>query len=396
MEPYYKSWAESSHKDVSCIECHFAPGFGGKIRGKMLGLMQLAKYVTKTQGPRPAAEVPDASCLRSGCHETRLLSGRVDYGKIHFDHAPHMGAERRGMQLRCTSCHSQIVQGKHMAVTGSTCFLCHFKNQPFNEGLSACTHCHQIPVKEYDLGGGIKFTHELAYRKGIDCISCHQDLIRGTGEVPRERCLVCHNREGDLARIKDFTFMHAKHVTEHAIDCLDCHLRIEHSFDKQRMLHAAGDCGSCHPNHHQAPLEMFAGSHGTAVPAHAGGMMAARVNCRFCHRFEEKSPSGSVLWRASPQVCAICHEPATAQRLWSEHEALRPRCPRSARRWTAPGGRCPARSSPTPAGRRSPRNSTACRPTWTSSAGATTSTTSSTAASSSRNCWSRCRSSAAN
>ena len=51
MEPYYKSWQESSHKDVSCIECHFPPGFGGKVRGKMLGLVQLAKYVTNSAGP---------------------------------------------------------------------------------------------------------------------------------------------------------------------------------------------------------------------------------------------------------------------------------------------------------------------------------------------------------
>src|SRR5690242_7727803 len=29
MEPYYDSWAVSKHKDVSCIECHFAPGIGG-------------------------------------------------------------------------------------------------------------------------------------------------------------------------------------------------------------------------------------------------------------------------------------------------------------------------------------------------------------------------------
>ena len=60
-------------------------------------------------------------------------------------------------------------------------------------------------------------------------------MIRGKGEVPRERCLVCHNRESDLARINDHEFMHAKHVAEHAIDCLDCHLRIEHSFDKERL-----------------------------------------------------------------------------------------------------------------------------------------------------------------
>jgi nitrate/TMAO reductase-like tetraheme cytochrome c subunit len=26
MEPYYESWATSSHKDVKCIECHYAPG----------------------------------------------------------------------------------------------------------------------------------------------------------------------------------------------------------------------------------------------------------------------------------------------------------------------------------------------------------------------------------
>ena len=65
MEPYYKSWQQSSHKDVTCIECHFPPGIGGKVRGKMLGLVQLIKYVTASAGPRPSAEIPDASCLRS-------------------------------------------------------------------------------------------------------------------------------------------------------------------------------------------------------------------------------------------------------------------------------------------------------------------------------------------
>ena len=75
MEPYYKSWQQSTHKDVTCIECHFPPGLGGKVRGKMLGLVQLLKYVTASAGTRPSAEIPDASCLRSGCHETRLLSG---------------------------------------------------------------------------------------------------------------------------------------------------------------------------------------------------------------------------------------------------------------------------------------------------------------------------------
>ncbi len=91
MEPYYKSWQESSHKDVSCIECHFPPGFGGKVRGKMLGLVQLAKYVTASAGAAalpPRSPMPVA-CGR-GCHETRLLTGRVDFHGVPFDHTPHL------------------------------------------------------------------------------------------------------------------------------------------------------------------------------------------------------------------------------------------------------------------------------------------------------------------
>ena len=63
----------------------------------------------------------------SGCHETRLLQGKVKFKRFYFDHKPHLTELRRGKKLRCTSCHSQIVQGDHMKVTESTCFLCHFK-----------------------------------------------------------------------------------------------------------------------------------------------------------------------------------------------------------------------------------------------------------------------------
>ena len=72
MEPYYKSWQESSHKDVTCIECHFPPGVGGKIRGKMLGLVQLAKYMTQApaRGPPPKSPTPVAcgpAATKRGC-----------------------------------------------------------------------------------------------------------------------------------------------------------------------------------------------------------------------------------------------------------------------------------------------------------------------------------------
>ena len=315
MEPYYKSWQASTHKDVSCIECHFPPGVGGKVRGKLLGLVQLAKYVTSSAGPRPAAEIPDASCLRSGCHETRLLSGRVDFHGIPFDHKPHVEQVRRGKELRCTSCHSQIVQGKHMTVTASTCFLCHFKGGHFNEGLGRCTRCHQIPEQQFDLGGGVMFTHELAFERGVNCTNCHGDLIRGNGDVPQERCMVCHNREDDLKRIGEHEFIHRKHVTEHKVNCLNCHLEIQHSLDRDKIEHARSDCASCHPNHHQEQVDMLRGVGAKTIGSQSGGMLTVRVECKTCHRFQERSSTGTVLWRASAESCASCHDNSAIPRL---------------------------------------------------------------------------------
>lgn len=319
MEPYYVSWQESSHHDVSCIKCHFPPGVGEKVRGKFLGLVQLAKYVTHSESPRPVAEIPDASCLRSGCHETRLLAGLVDFHGIPFDHAPHLEALRRGKQLRCTSCHSQIVQGKHMTVTTSTCFLCHFKDGHFNEGVGACTRCHQIPDQEFDLGGGVTFHHDLAYEQGVDCTNCHGDVIRGKGEVPHERCTVCHNRPDDLERIEDHVFLHKNHVTDHKVDCLDCHLQIEHSLDTDKVHRAASDCTACHPNHHQQQINMLQGVGGKSMPAQFSSMAASRIACPTCHRVEEVSSTGAVLMKASMQTCTACHDVSQVDDLHQYH-----------------------------------------------------------------------------
>jgi nitrate/TMAO reductase-like tetraheme cytochrome c subunit len=338
MEPYYKSWQESSHKDVTCIECHFPPGVGGEARGKVLGLVQLLKYVTGSAGTRPSAEIPDVSCLRSGCHESRLLSGRVEFKVksldkeivIPFDHAPHLQQERRGKTLHCTSCHNQIVQGTHMTVDSRTCFLCHFKDQPFNEKLSACTHCHQIPTEQLDLGGGVKFTHELAFKKGVDCKSCHADLIRGNGDVPRERCQSCHNREGDLAKIGDHEFMHNKHVTEHKVDCTQCHAPILHSLDPRKLEDAAADCQSCHPKHHQEQIDLLRGrgarfpaEAGVKAPSEANLMVDVRISCATCHKVRKTSSTGTELVSGSTTMCATCHDAATVKQFETYHGSLR-------------------------------------------------------------------------
>jgi len=69
MEPYYQSWKTSTHKDVTCVECHIPPGVRSEIRKKYEALAMVARYITGTYSTNPWAEVSDRSCLRPGCHE---------------------------------------------------------------------------------------------------------------------------------------------------------------------------------------------------------------------------------------------------------------------------------------------------------------------------------------
>jgi cytochrome c nitrite reductase small subunit len=41
MKPFYESWATSTHKDVPCVKCHYAPGFKSVIETKTVGLVVL-------------------------------------------------------------------------------------------------------------------------------------------------------------------------------------------------------------------------------------------------------------------------------------------------------------------------------------------------------------------
>ena len=84
MRPFYASWQKSAHNQVKCIDCHFPPGLNFELERKFQALVQVVKYVTRQYGTRPWTQVEDSSCMRPGCHETRLLSGRVEYRGVRF------------------------------------------------------------------------------------------------------------------------------------------------------------------------------------------------------------------------------------------------------------------------------------------------------------------------
>jgi nitrate/TMAO reductase-like tetraheme cytochrome c subunit len=287
MEPYYQSWVDSAHADVSCIECHYEPGTVETLEGKFKALSQLAKYVTRTQGTKPWAEVSDASCMRSGCHSVRMLEGPVTFGDIKFDHRHHLLESRRGRRLRCVSCHSQIVQGEHVSVTSSVCITCHF--MPDEHGLvpeksSDCLTCHG-PPDEAVLVGDRPFVHADYIERGVDCRACHDPVIEGDGTVRKERCHSCHAEVGHIERLGETDFLHEKHVTDHKVECFECHDEIHHGLmplERPRAAESEG-CGSCHASTHEAASLLLAGTGAAGVPDQPSRMYETRVGCAACH-----------------------------------------------------------------------------------------------------------------
>ncbi len=309
MKPFYESWVTSTHKDVSCAKCHYEPGFKSVIETKTIGLVHLITYITEFyKRSKPTAEITDASCLRHECHETRLLSGREKFQRVYFDHAPHLTELRRGKKLRCTSCHSQIVQGDHMKVTESSCFLCHFKSGPGDPKIHNCGFCHDAPTRE-NTTEDVVYDHTNVMEKNIACERCHTEMVVGDGAVPLENCYNCHMEQERLARHEETDFMHTAHITNHKIECEQCHTAIQHKLPEKEELHLL-DCSGCHVDPHNAQITLFKGTGGFDAHTVPNPMFIHSITCKGCHVFHEETKdvkiNGETL-TASKKSCEICH-----------------------------------------------------------------------------------------
>ncbi len=305
MVPYYESWKTSSHNFVPCIQCHYAPGIKAEAMGKLQAANQVVKYVTGTYGLRPWAEIEDAACLRSGCHVTRQLEGEVSFEGVRFDHSSHLGELRRGKDLRCTSCHSQIVQGQHLTVTASTCFLCHFKGRPAGDPIGGCVGCHPTPPRVVS-PAGFTVDHEDYVRDLVSCVSCHDNVTDGLGTAEQSRCFICHNEPERIEQFGNTTVMHQIHIAEHNVECAQCHLPIEHRV----LSHSETfdlDCRSCHKQTHDQQRKLYAGIGGHGTEAMPSSMYLANVSCKGCHELTTQVKGHEQVSMAGEAACLSCH-----------------------------------------------------------------------------------------
>ncbi|MBW2535691.1 MAG: NapC/NirT family cytochrome c, partial [Deltaproteobacteria bacterium] len=318
MAPYYESWVGSSHGEVACVDCHIPPGVTAEIEKKYEAVAMVARYFTGTYGTRPWTEIEDSACLR--CHERRLLAGSEVFGDIVFDHRPHLTELRRGKRLKCTSCHSQIVQGSHMTVTASACILCHFKGQVPGEGTARCRSCHQVPETVHTIAGDHEFDHSQVKTFGMPCEACHAPASPTEGVVPRERCLTCHSDPRRLQEAENGELLHQTHVTDHKVECLHCHLEIDHVAEPHTESSTAA-CDTCHGAGHSAQRDLYAGIGGVGIDPMPDAMHQVGLRCSGCHLGGFGAGRGDdASRRAGVAACMSCHGPSYGKiyDLWQE------------------------------------------------------------------------------
>lgn len=309
MRPYVEAWKTSTHAEVTCTACHFPPGFKSKIKGKFTAASMVVNYFTGVyKKSKPWAEISDESCLRSGCHAERLLKDDVIFKEgIIFHHKPHLTELRRGKELRCTSCHSQVVQGEHISVTETTCFLCHFKNTPEEEPINDCTWCHDAPVNtKFET---VDYDHTIVHDLNIGCKKCHGKMQIGDGAVAVERCSSCHAEIDKIKKYDDVELMHKSHVADHKVECQQCHSTIQHK-SAAKTESIVPDCDGCHSNMHAIQYGLFSGQIGQDVNRTPDKMFEAGLTCQACHVFHDDiSTSKYDEDTAEPtgETCERCH-----------------------------------------------------------------------------------------
>jgi len=304
MEPYVRNWENSPHKEVNCKECHWGPGFREYLAGKVRLLAEVIRYSTGSYNLIVHSKVKDETCL--GCHRIGEIREVVYFrGKIPFRHDVHYGSSKRGIWVPCSGCHSELMEGGHLAVREEPCFYCHFLGRPRGEPVGGCPLCHGPPKDTIDING-ITFSHKDYLREGISCLTCHVHITRGIGDVKKEVCRRCHLERFEI--LGDPERVHFVHVTQAKEKCTSCHSKFEHS--RIEMASALSPkCEECHKIGHSIQEEIYMGLGGSGVPPIPDPMFLGNVHCVGCHVKKSliRGTEGPIYSRATKEACVNCH-----------------------------------------------------------------------------------------
>lgn len=326
IKPNVESWKVSAHKDVTCIECHFEPGFKNYVKGKVEAISELVKTVTNSQGAKPHSIVKDVTCTQPECHPDIMNEGEKTFGEndqYRFSHKSHLSEAVRERELVCTSCHSVVGHGKpkNAKVTKSTCYTCHFRGRIKERSMnpiSGCTECHDMPKEPIEVEGHGSFDHTTFDDRGVNCYMCHYDSVQGRSNVPKQSCTGCHADEVKLEDYDRTEYIHDEHVTKANVECNLCHGELRHGLKPEREKDMMS-CTQCHSSDHFTVRNLYAGKGGKGVEGEENFHSAMQVDCIACHRFaspEHKNPERAMINHgAGKKSCGFCHGQAAQMQL---------------------------------------------------------------------------------
>lgn len=317
MKPYIDSWKASTHKHVPCVDCHYEPGFINHLKGKWRdGQVSVVYFISGKYAGKYHAEISDNSCLQEGCHKRSELKDDILFKSVKFSHSNHLEDLRRGKKLRCTTCHAQIVQGEHLIVNESDCFICHFypekKGEPLSGDIAKCDICHKVLPEEITVKGRVYY-HGRYQKYGILCTRCHVSIVQGDGHVPENKCVECHSEPATTQAKFSTGFIHRNHVTDHKVECDNCHTEITHKIVQVPTIeHFEKNCIVCHEeNTHLGPREMYEGRGGIGVPDFPSRMFLTNVDCASCHAKKEEGEAALYSFDYAEislgKACNRCH-----------------------------------------------------------------------------------------
>jgi nitrate/TMAO reductase-like tetraheme cytochrome c subunit len=292
------------------------------------GAERLAKISNAARSVGPAARRNDALDL--------LLVELSLPEAVRKDAATLMSLEHRRIRvdqldgLTCSACHTFDASLKsHVAADRQVCFTCHFANEEFNRNTGECLRCHEPPRRSVSVhpdatksAQAVLMDHEDIVRRGVDCASCHLDVLRGDARVSERECTHCHDQARFLDEFATRTTetvrkYHEAHVAGQRAHCFDCHRAIQHGLIDASTTAATGggflepvlnNCQHCHPNHHAEQVALLTGTGGVQVDhSTPSAMVGSRLNCRACHTEVGEGGKGDAVMRAARQSCVACH-----------------------------------------------------------------------------------------
>jgi len=167
MKPEFATWQVSSHKEVTCIQCHVGPGIMNLLKDKVEGIEKVAWHLSGsyTRPIEMAKPMENGQCLT--CHPREGLKNNK--GELAVPHGKHLDQD-----VNCLSCHQGLVHGNisergvniaandHLwdiakaqeeikpqfsQLSMKECMVCH-ESRELDIG---CTKCHSSFTQDYKL-----------------------------------------------------------------------------------------------------------------------------------------------------------------------------------------------------------------------------------------------------